>query len=175
MSEPMKRKASVREIEIRRAALNEAESISRLIREAFGPFESQYSAEAFAYTTPDADDISGRFDEGPIWVAVEGDLIIGTVSGLPESDRFYIRSMAIKPGYQRLGIGQKLLETLEAFAYDAGYRTLYLYTTFVLPGAKLLYEKKGFYVLRETSPEEWCNMGGLEMEKELDQKNVIGS
>jgi ribosomal protein S18 acetylase RimI-like enzyme len=111
--------------------------------------------------------ISGRFAEGPIWVAVDGDLIVGTVSGLPEPDRFYIRSMAIKPRAQRLGIGQRLLETLEAFARYAEYKKLYLYTTFVLPAAKRLYERNGFYVLRETSPEEWCNMGGLEMEKIL--------
>jgi hypothetical protein len=38
----------------------------------------------------------------------------------------------------------------------------------VLPGAKRLYEKNGFYVLRETPPEEWYDMGGLEMEKKLD-------
>jgi ribosomal protein S18 acetylase RimI-like enzyme len=155
-------------VEIRRAAIEDSDAISALLRETFGLFESEYTAEAFAYTTPPAETIRGRFVEGPIWVAVGDDLIIGTVSGLPEPDRFYIRSMAIKPGYQRLGIGQKLLETLEAHAREAGYRKLYLYTTFVLPGAKLLYEKNGFYVLRETSPEEWCDMGGLEMEKELD-------
>ena len=71
------------------------------------------------------------------------------------------------PTVQRGGIGQRLLDTLEAFARDAGFKKLYLYTTFVLPGAKRLYEKNGFYVLRETAPEEWCDMGGLEMEKIL--------
>jgi N-acetylglutamate synthase-like GNAT family acetyltransferase len=86
---------------------------------------------------------------------------------LPEEERFYIRSMAIKPSVQRGGIGQRLLDTLEAFARDADYKKLYLYTTFVLPGAKRLYEKNGFYVLRETPPEEWYDMGGLEMEKIL--------
>lgn len=158
----------VRDIEIRRAAADDAEAISRLIREAFGPFESQYTADGFEYTTPDADKVRERFEEGPIWAAFHDGSMVGTVSGLPEDERFYIRSMAIKPSAQRLGIGQRLLETLEAFAREAGYSKLYLYTTFVLPGAKRLYEKNGFYVLRETSPEEWCNMGGLEMEKKLD-------
>jgi hypothetical protein len=32
-----------------------------------------------------------------------------------------------------------------------------------------LYEKNGFYVLRETAPEEWFDMGGLEMEKDLNE------
>ena len=167
MSEPRKKEAPAREIEIRRAVPYEAEAISLLIRQAFEPFASQYTAEAFEYTTPNADKIRERFAEGPIWAAFENDVMVGTVSGLPDSDRFYIRSMAIKPSAQRSGIGQKLLETLEAFARDAGFRKLFLYTTFVLPGAIRLYEKNGFYVLRETSPEEWCNMGGLEMEKRL--------
>lgn len=158
-----------RQFEIRRATSDDAAIISTLIHEAFAPFEAEYTAEAFAYTTPPAEVIRERFVEGPIWVATDGELVIGTVSGLPETNRFYIRSMAVKPMAQGGGVGQKLLTTLEEFARDAEYKMLYLYTTFVLPGAKRLYEKNGFYVLRETSPEEWCNMGGLEMEKILDQ------
>jgi len=155
-------------LKICRASKTNAEAISALIREAFGPFESQYTSDAFEYTTPSADIIRERFAEGPIWVGLENEVIAGTVSGMPDGDRFYIRSMAIKPAAQRGGIGQRLLEVLEAFAREAGFEKLYLYTTFVLPGAKRLYEKNGFYVLRETPPEEWFGMAGLEMEKILD-------
>lgn len=164
----MKKEASAHDIGIRRAVPDEAEEISHLIREAFAPFESQYTVDAFEHTMPSAETVRERFAEGPIWAALENDVMVGTVSGLPDGDRFYIRSMAVKPSAQRLGIGQRLLETLEAFAREAGFERLYLYTTFVLPGAKRLDENNGFYVLRETSPEEWCGMGGLEMEKKLD-------
>ena len=155
-------------MEIRLAREEESAAIASLIHEAFEPFESQYTAGAFEYTTPNAELICERFAEGPIWVAVEDGSMVGTVSGLPEEERFYIRSMAIKPSAQRGGIGQQLLESLEAFARNAGFAKLYLYTTFVLPGAKRLYEKNGFYVLRETAAEEWFDMGGLEMEKVLE-------
>ncbi|HVQ56723.1 MAG TPA: GNAT family N-acetyltransferase [Pyrinomonadaceae bacterium] len=155
-------------VAVRRAVENDSDGISELIREAFAPFESEYTPDAFDYTTPGTEVIRERFAEGPIWVGFENEVMVGTVSGLPEPDRFYIRSMAIKPSAQRGGIGQRLLEVLEAFARDAGFEKLYLYTTFVLPGAKRLYEKNGFYVLRETLPEEWFGMGGLEMEKRLD-------
>ena len=154
-------------VEIRRAVENDSDAISALIREAFGPFESEYTADAFEYTTPGTEVIRERFVEGPIWVAFENGVMVGTVSGLPEPDRFYIRSMAVKPSAQGGGVGQRLVEVLEAFAREAAYKKLYLYTTFVLPGAKRLYEKNGFYVLRETPPEEWFDMGGLEMEKLL--------
>src|SRR5580765_4987764 len=155
-------------VEIRRAVPGDEETIAALIFEAFAPFRDEYTPDAFEYTAVSADKVRERFDKGPMWLAIANGEVVGTVSGLPEEERFYIRSMAIKPSAQRGGIGQRLLETLETFARDAGYKKLYLYTTFVLPGAKRLYEKNGFYVLRETPPEEWYDMGGLEMEKILD-------
>ncbi len=167
MLKPVLKKAQVREIAVRRAQADESEAISELLLESFGLFESEYTPGAFEYTTPNTDVVRGRFDEGPVWVAVDGDTMIGTVSGLPETDRFYIRSMAVRPDAQGRGIGQDLLEILEVFARDKGFKRAYLYTTHVLPGAKRLYEKNGFYVLRETEPEEWFDMGGLEMEKKL--------
>lgn len=157
------------EVRVRLAVSDDAATVADLIYEAFVPFRSEYTDGAFEYTTPKADAIRPRFEEGPIWIAeLDGDAV-GTVSGLPDGERFYIRSMAIKPSVQRGGIGQKLLDALESHAREAGFERLYLYTTYVLPGAKHLYEKNGFYVLRETAPEEWYDMGGLEMEKDLSK------
>ena len=160
-------KASGHDVEIRFAGPGDEGTISLLIFEAFAPFREHYTPEAFDYTAASTERVRERFAEGPTWLAYAGDEAVGTVSGMPEEERFYVRSMAIKPTMQRSGIGQRLLYTLEVFASDAGYKKLYLYTTFVLPGAKLLYEKNGFYVVRETAPEEWYGMGGIEMEKEL--------
>ena len=165
MSGPELRKGSAPEIRLARP--EDSQLISDLIYEAFAPFESEYTPGAFEYTTPKADAIRPRFAEGPIWMAELDGEAVGTISGLPDGERFYIRSMAIKPAVQRGGIGQKLLEELEAYAREREFKKLYLYTTYVLPGARRLYEKNGFYVLRETLPEEWFDMGGLEMEKEL--------
>ena len=161
------KKAPEREIEYRLARPDEAEAISELLLESFGLFEAEYTPGAFEYTTPSTDTVRGRFDEGPIWVAMDGNAMIGTVSGLPEPDRFYVRSMAVRPDAQGLRFGQRLLEILENFAREKGFERMYLYTTHVLPGAKRLYEKNGFYVLRETPPEEWFDMAGLEMEKKI--------
>ena len=167
MSKPEPKKASEREIEYRRATPRDSQGISDLLLEAFGEFKSEYTPGAFDYTTPGVEIVCGRFEEGPIWVAIDGDVMAGTVSGLPEPDRFYIRSMAVKPGMQGRGIGKKLLDLLEGHARELGFEKLYLYTTFVLPAAHRLYEKNGFYILRETPPDEWFEMPGLEMEKIL--------
>ena len=154
-------------VSLRRGTIADSETVASLIHEAFSPLESEYTPGAFEYTTPKADQIGSRFDEGPIWIAEIDTEAVGTVSGMPDGDRFYIRSMAIKPSLQRGGIGQRLLDALETYAREQGFERLYLYTTFVLPGAKRLYEKNGFRVLRETQPEEWHDMGGLEMEKDI--------
>lgn len=164
------KEAQVREVSIRLAESGDEELISSLIFEAFSPYRDQYTPDAFEYTAATADRVRERFAEGPIWLAYLDGEPVGTVSGLAEEERFYIRSMAIKPSAQRGGVGQRMLETLEQFAVDAGLAKLYLYTTFVLPGAKRLYEKNGFYVLRETAPEEWFDMGGLEMEKDINYR-----
>ena len=155
------------EIVIRPAEEDESDTVADLLYEAFAPFRSEYTPGAFEYTTVDADIVRGRFSEGPIWLAMDEGEAVGTVSGLPEPDRFYIRSMAVKPAAQGRGVGQRLLNELEAYAKERGFKKLYLYTTFVLPAARPLYEKNGFYVVRETEPEEWFDMGGIEMEKEI--------
>ena len=159
--------AQARPFEIRLAAFEEASVVSTLLLEAFDPYRAGYTRDAFEYTTPTAEVIEPRFAEGPIWLAVDGDEAIGTVSGMPEDGRFYIRSMAVKPLAQGRGVGQRLLDTLEEYAREQGFSKLYLYTTFVLPAAQLMYEKNGFYVVRETPPEEWFGVGGIEMEKIL--------
>ena len=167
MSRPKEKKVSGHEPAIRRAVPGDEEIIANLIFEAFAQFREHYTPAAFEYTAASADKIRERFVEGPMWIAYIDGKPVGTVSGLPEEERFYIRSMAIKPSAQRGGVGQRLLDALEAHARAEGFKKLYLYTTFVLPGAKGLYEKNGFYVLRETAPEEWYGMGGLEMEKDF--------
>ena len=164
----MSRAKKASQLEITLAGPDDAEVIADLIYAAFAPFESQYTAGAFEYVTPNADLIRPRFDEGPIWIAKLNGEPAGTVSGIPEDGRFYMRSMAVSPTMQRAGIGRELVQAFESYAREKGFEKMFLYTTFVLPGATQLYEKNGFYVLRETPPEEWFDMGGLEMEKKLN-------
>ena len=163
MSRP--KKALEHKVEVRLAVPGDDALISSLIFEAFLPFREQYTPDAFDYTAATAERIRERFAEGPMWLACIDGEAVGTVSGLPEGERFYIRSMAVKPSAQGKHVGQKLLDELEKYAHENEFEKLYLYTTFVLPGARPMYEKNGFYIVRETAPEEWFDMGGIEMEK----------
>ncbi len=165
-------------LEIRPAQPEESETIARILRESFGRFESDYTPEAMQAVTPSPDEVVTRFDEGPIWVAVDEDEIVGTVSVVPEPEWLYIRSMAVSPKAQGLGIGNKMLQEAERYAADKGFDMLFLYTTYFSASAIKLYEKNGFYKVRDTTAEEWFGTPGLAMEKKIDRntkQNVVGS
>jgi N-acetylglutamate synthase-like GNAT family acetyltransferase len=154
-------------LEIRLARFGDEETVSRLLLEAFEPFRDEYTPGGFDETTASVEVVRERLETAKIWIAYDDSEAVGTVTSIPEPERIYVRSMAVTPKAQGRGVGQALLETLEADAKERGFKKLYLYTTFVLPGAQPLYEKNGFVVTRETAPEEWHDMGGVEMEKEL--------
>ncbi len=164
MSKP--EKAS--QLEVRLAAPGDEDTVARLLVEAFEPFREEYTPGGFADTTATVEVVRERLAMAKIWLAYQGGEAVGTVTAIPEADRVYIRSMAVTPRAQGRGVGQRLLDVLEADARARGFTKLYLYTTFVLPAAQPLYEKNGFVVTRETAPEEWHDMAGVEMEKELN-------
>ena len=164
--------------EIRIARPGDETSIAQVLFEAFSAFRAEYTPEAFEVVTPSAEELSTRFDEGPMWVAELDGQIVGTVSTLPEPDWIYIRSMAVAPSTQGLGIGHLLLNAVEKYAIEGGFERLFLYTTYFSTGAIELYEKHGFIRGRDTTAEEWYGTPGLAMEKKLERnikQNVVGS
>ena len=48
---------------------------------------------------------------------------------LPEPEWLYIRSMAVSPKAQGLGISHRLLDAVEEYAIENGFDRLFLYTT----------------------------------------------
>lgn len=163
------RKAQKREVSVRIAEPRDAAEISRVLAEAFTVVREHYTAEAFAVVTPKPDVILGRFAEGPMWVAEVDGEIVGTVSVTTEPEGLYVRSMAVSPRTQRLGVGHKLLDALHEHANGIDVKRTFLYTTYFTPGAKDMYEKHGYTFVRDTEPDEWYGVPGLEMERSLDR------
>lgn len=166
------------DVKVRLASAADAETIARILNDAFAEFTGEYTPEALQYVTPTVDEVRERFAEGPIWVALMAGEIVGTVSAVPEPDWLYIRSMAVLPTAQGHGVGGRLLEAIEDYAREIGEKTLFLYTTHFSSDAIRLYEKHGFMRGRETTAEEWCGTPGFEMWKYLKRDiktNAIGS
>jgi putative acetyltransferase len=157
-------------VQIRTASPDDAEAIAEVLRAAFTPFESFYTPEAFTATILDTEKIRKRFEEkGVIWAALSDEKLVGTVSVVDEDERLYIRSMAVLPSAQGLGIGRKLLRTIENFGVQNGFEKLFLYSVPFLAGAIRLYEKNGFEHLGGGDPAEFFGTAWLAMEKTVER------
>ncbi len=129
---------------IRIAIPDDVPAIASTLHRAFLEFEPLYTPEAFATTVSSADQIRLRLNEGPIWVALRGADILGTVSAVPRDDSLYVRSMAVDPAARGSGVGRELLRRVDEYAALHGFERLYLSTTPFLSDAIRLYEKCGF-------------------------------
>jgi GNAT superfamily N-acetyltransferase len=130
--------------EIRLARLDECEGIAALLDEAFREHRPEYTTGAYAATTPTAETLRGRFDEGPVWVALRGGEIVGTVAAVIREGSLYVRSMAVLPTARGGRIGTRLLDRAEEYARVHGITRLYLSTTPFLHRAISLYRSYGF-------------------------------
>jgi ribosomal protein S18 acetylase RimI-like enzyme len=131
-------------VQIRLATADEAASIASVLREAFMEYESLYTAEAFAITTPTPAEIEQRWNEGPVWSALKDGRVVGTVAAVAKDDALYIRSMAVLPNARGHGVGKILLDEIENFAKTGGFKRMVLSTTPFLLDAIRLYERFGF-------------------------------
>ena len=165
------------EVVVRFAKADDSEAISRILVEAFSVYRNFYTDEAFSYVTPRADEVKGRFEEGPTWVAELGGDVVGTVSLTTEPEGLYVRSMAVLPEAHSRGVGHRLLEAVDEYAAGTDHKRIFLYTTYFVPGAKELYEKHGYKRVRDTTADEWYGTPGLEMDKRIvgDKQNVAGN
>jgi GNAT superfamily N-acetyltransferase len=132
------------DIQIRFAIADEAASIAWVLHQAFADYQSLYTAEAFATTTPTPSEIEQRWNEGPVWSVVKDGRLVGTIAALAKNDALYIRSMAVVPSARRQGIGKILLSEVESFAKAGGFQRMLLSTTPFLDDAIRLYEHFGF-------------------------------
>lgn len=158
-------------LSIRRACRNESFAIASILKEAFIEFESQYTPAAFAVTTPTSDQIQRRWDEGPVWAAVQKNDIVGTVAAVPKSAGLYIRSLAVLPVARGQGIAEHLLREIEKYAAFKHHRCLFLSTTPFLKSAIRLYERFGFR-RNDEGPHDLFGTPLFTMVKQLEPVNV---
>lgn len=94
---------------------------------------------------------------GVIWLARQGDEIIGCCALIAKGDGAYeVSKMAVTAAARGQGIGRRLLDaTVRSFGALGG-RLLYLETNSVLKTAIALYERSGFEHRRRPTPSPYA-------------------
>jgi GNAT superfamily N-acetyltransferase len=131
-------------LKIRRAISEDSAAISKLLYECFAEFAPLYTPQGFAATTPAAEQVMTRMNEGPLWIAVLGDDVVGSVGAVAKGRSLYIRGMGVLPSARGSGVGAQLLAQVERWAAECGSTRLFLSTTPFLHAAIRLYERYGF-------------------------------
>jgi len=122
----------------------DAASINSVLHKAFLEYRPQYTEAAFAATVPSSAEIVRRMEEGPVWVARDGTVTVGTIAAVKRNQSLYIRGMAIIPEARGKGIGGILLKGVERYGLEQEIGRLFLSTTPFLSRAIRLYESYGF-------------------------------
>jgi ribosomal protein S18 acetylase RimI-like enzyme len=128
----------------RLATTDESVAISSVLHEAFKDYRPLYTPGGFAATALSPEQVQARIAEGPVWVMIRHDEIVGTAAATLKRPDLYIRGMAVVPTARGLRIGESLLREIETLAVRNGCRRLFLSTTPFLDRAIRLYEKFGF-------------------------------
>ncbi len=109
------------EVEIRKANMNEADLVDRVIKEAYKPLMKILSRPPKALTEPTSRR-ARQIQFGHILVAILGDELVGTVRIYADGPRGFISRLAVVPKHQRKGIGTALLTAAERALAEKGVR-----------------------------------------------------
>ena len=130
--------------QLRLANSGDADAIASVMLRAFSEYRDLYTAEGFAATAITSEEVVSRMREGPVFVAVVDDAVVGTASVVKKDDSLYVRGMAVLPQSRGKRIGELLLAQIEEHARKERCTRLFLSTTPFLDRAIRLYEKCGF-------------------------------
>lgn len=104
---------------VRRYLAADFDAVDALWREAF-PDDAPWNRAAAAIPEKIA------FQPDWLFVAVDADLIIGTVMAGYDGHRGWLHAVAVSARYRRTGVGRALVRTAEAALRDAGCRKVNL-------------------------------------------------
>ncbi len=97
---------------------------------------------------------------GYIFFVLVDEEIAGTVALIKREETFELSKMGVKPKFQGLGLGLKLMEKCIDFAKEKGWERIFLDSNRKLEPAICLYHKMGFKEIPvpEDTPYERCNI-----------------
>jgi len=131
---------------IRIASEADSSEIACCLREAFEPYRTAYTVDAYRDTVPSDEGVGERIRKMWIFVAeAAGGGIVGTVACSRTSvDEGHLRGMAVRPEHEGTGVARALLQRARERLRAEGCRRVTLDTTPPLARAARFYERSGF-------------------------------
>lgn len=141
----------------RTATLSEAEEVWRVICAAFTPYVRalgrEWPAEGSAGFTEEWKRGVAELERGDVYVAWDGERIVGAVRTKPQEKDLFIHQIAVDPVRQGTGVGSWLLQRIDEVARARGLGSLSLETAEMAVTNIRLYQRHGFEIVRRGPPE----------------------
>ena len=115
--------------------------VSSILSSAFKPYKKYYTNEAYNATILSPRSIKQRIEnkESEFFVVIYKNEIVGTIILLLSRNLMYLSSMAVKPKYQKQGVGHFILEEVIKIALSKNMKKLLLESYELLNCAISLY------------------------------------
>ena len=127
-------------VEIRPAVSADAASVDRIAREAYATYVPRIGREPAPMTADHAVLIA----RGEVWVAVEGDELIGFVVLRAGPQSLLLESVAVSAPHRGRGVGRALIGFAERHARDLGLGSVELYTNVLMTENLRYYPRLGY-------------------------------
>lgn len=133
---------------IRKAEAADAPAIRDIMQVAFGKYMEVVgltgSMEALQETV---EDIVEAIKTQEVFVAIADHIIVGTlrIKLLPDNTA-YLSRFGVRPDYHNLGIGKKMMDTVDKFLISRGIKSVSLHTASKYSDLIRFYYSRGFYI-----------------------------
>ena len=137
--------------------LSEGEEVVRVIRTAFTPYfralGREFPADGSTQFTEEWERFAAELERGDVYVALNGELIVGAVRTKPQEKGLYIHQIAVDPARQGSGVGSWLLQRIDEVARARGLGGLSLETAEMAVANIRLYQRHGFEIASRGLPD----------------------
>ena len=142
---------------LRTATLSDGGEVERIIRAAFTPYFRALGLEFPAYGSADFAEEWERYaadaERGDVYIALDGERIIGAVRTKPQEKDLYIHQIVVDPARQGAGVGSWLLQRIDELARSRGLGGLSLETAEMAAANIRLYQRHGFEIVSRGPPD----------------------
>jgi N-acetylglutamate synthase-like GNAT family acetyltransferase len=130
----------IERLSLRRAVVTDASAVLALTRMAYAKWVPLIGREPKPMTS----DYERAVAEHIIDLWEEGGELLALIEMIPEADCLLVENVAVRPGLQGKGIGDKLLHHAERLARSLGLRSVRLYTNAAFQSNLQFYARRGY-------------------------------